>query len=146
MLCNTVFANRNHTGSEESAAKGENSSAQWACDEELTTNYVTTKKRESKRGVSRCFLGRCPQSSLSLASNYAVWLVSAHTLNRRRKRDVFAPNEEREIFLHRYRSQQNTIKAWGVSVFPPFVVCLLLLFSSPYEEFYSEMTHSPSER
>lgn len=68
---------------------------QWACDED--THRVDFNYKET-RIKKRCFsllLSRCPQSSQSLASNYVVCLVSALTLNQRRKRrDVFAPNEK----------------------------------------------------
>lgn len=64
MLCNTVFANRNHTGSEESAAKGENSSAQWACDED--THRVDRNYKET-RIKKRCFSLFSQQVSPELA-------------------------------------------------------------------------------
>lgn len=112
------------SGSQESTGKGENSRMQSVCDEDTHRIDCNYKETRIKKRCFLLFLGRCPQSSPRLASNYTVWLVSVLTLNwRRKRRDMLAPNEKREIFLSSYRSQQDAIKAQGVfSVFP---ICIL---------------------
>lgn len=131
ILCKTVFANCFCRGLQESREKkGENSRTQSACDED--THRVDCIYKET-RIKKRCFslsLCRCPQSSLSLASNYAVWLVSAFLYKPEKKEEGCVHAKwKRDIFLNCNKSQQNTIKTWGVSVFPPFVFCLFQLFS-----------------
>lgn len=68
---------------------------QTACDEDTHRVDFNYKETRIKKRCFSLFLGRCPQSSVSLASNYAVRVVAVLTLNQRRKRrDVFAPNEK----------------------------------------------------
>ena len=117
-----------HSGSRLSTEERESSRMQSACDEgthRADCNYKGTRIEKRRFSV---FLGRCPQSSPSLASNYAVWLVSVLSLHQRRKtRERLAPNRKREIFLGRYRSQQDATKAPGVFAF--FPLCSLPLSS-----------------